>query len=163
MAVQRFGDAEAATARWESERSDHDAALAAEAGGGPPAGPAPAGSDPGAHARRSAERSADDIRGDLKAAERAVEQRLGRAGDDAPDEPGFWDKAFSFGKEFVGGAAEAAWAWPSSPSKLTPVYALADPDGYVDNLMVTAGANHRATPPAGTVVPPRAGGSTAPF
>jgi uncharacterized protein YukE len=135
VALEHYEDAEAESRAWESQRFDYEAALAAEAGGGPPAGPAPSRRDPGAVGRAGAERLAGDARDDVEAAARRAAERLERAGDDAPDKPGFWDSAFKAGGEFLGGLAEATVGLGEFAFKLTPVYALVDPNGYVENLV----------------------------
>jgi hypothetical protein len=60
--------------------------------------------------------------------------RLNAAADQAPDKPGFFDRALGAVSDFAGGAVEATVGMAEFAFKLTPVYELIDPEGYVENL-----------------------------
>jgi hypothetical protein len=115
-AALRYADAEQATARWHAQaaqtRSLHD---------------------PGADERGAAEQLLRGARERVDAAARRAASVLDDARHGAPHEPGLLSKAVHAVGSFLAGAGEATWGLAELSFRLSPTYALIDPEGFVDN------------------------------
>ncbi|MDT7570252.1 MAG: hypothetical protein QOE05_426 [Actinomycetota bacterium] len=114
-AIRRHADGEAATARW---RAQPDA---------PP-------HDPGADDRVAAEHILTAARDRVDTFARRTATVLDDARHGAPHEPGLLSKAVRAVGSFFAGAGEATWGLAEFAFKMSPTYALLDPEGFVDNL-----------------------------
>ena len=90
--------------------------------------------DPGDSLRAEARHLFETARDELEAAAWRTARVLDDAGDAAPNRPGFFHRALHVAGEVVGGATEATVGMATFAFKLTPVYQLIDPEGYVENL-----------------------------
>jgi hypothetical protein len=93
-----------------------------------------AAGEAGADDRAAAEHLLSDARDRVDTAARRTAAVLGDAKHGAPHEPGLLSKALHAVGSFVAGAAEATWGLAEFAYKLSPTYALTDPEGYVENI-----------------------------
>jgi uncharacterized protein YukE len=104
--------------------------------------------DPGEPLRREAGTLISEAKARVKAAARHTADRLQTAADHAPDKPGFWKKRWHNVTEFAGGAVEATTGMATFAFKLSPSYALIDPEGFVQNEVgIAKGLAHAVTHP----------------
>ena len=141
-AIDLMADADAATATWVTAAQRYDSAVerveqVAEDTGEParPPGVArPASSDPGEPLREQARTVLGDARDSVAEQGRRAAGTLQAAADAAPDEPGLFSRAMDQVGEFFKGAGEATWGILEFAYKLSSVYLLVDPEGYVSHL-----------------------------
>lgn len=119
-AADLYADGERATARWRQAQDEH-------------AAPGRAGADPGADERLAASRLLADARERVDAAGRAAAARLRSAAAHAPKEPSLLSRAMHQVGQFLAGAGEATWGLLELGFKLSPTYALIDPQGFVEH------------------------------
>ena len=136
QALEGFREAETATSAWSSQvdRYESDLKSTEAAGTPPPFGPPPPSVDPGAAGRSQATSLLEEARADVEEAAERAAARLEEAGDQAPDEPGLLSKAWDQISEFGKGVGEATYGLLEFGFKLSPTYALINPEGYVENL-----------------------------
>lgn len=113
-AVDLHGDGDRATARWQDATE-------------------PGGHDPGEDARAAARRLLADARARVAAAGDAAASRLRAAAEHAPKEPSLLSRAMHQVGQFLAGAGEATWGLLELGFRLSPVYALIDPEGFVEH------------------------------
>ena len=89
--------------------------------------------DPGQPLRRQADTLIAEAKDRLVSAARHAAEQLRTAADHAPDKPSFWSSAAHVVSEVAGGAVEATTGMAEFAFKLTPAYALINPEGYVEN------------------------------
>ena len=142
-AVQLYADGEQATERWGHDRAAHrDAVARLEAqSAGLPVDPLAAGLrpppavDPGAEQRARAQRVLDAARADVDHRARQAAAAIRAAAELAPDEPGLLSRAVGQVGQFLAGAGEALYGLAEFAFKLSPVYLLIDPEGFVENAV----------------------------
>ena len=76
----------------------------------------------------------EGARAEVESAAQRSAARLHAAAAAAPNEPGLLSKIIHQAGEFVDGAWDATWEMGEFIFKLTTVYQLIDPEGYVENL-----------------------------
>ena len=104
--------------------------------------------DPGEPLRRQADTLITEAKDRVATAALHAAERLRTAADHAPDRPGFWSSAAHIVSEVAGGAAESVSGMASFTFKLSPAYAIIDPDGYVENQVgIAKGLAHGVTHP----------------
>ncbi|MDT7536537.1 MAG: hypothetical protein QOI82_122 [Actinomycetota bacterium] len=123
-AIRRYADGDAATARWRAQQE-------AQPKNAPKPDP---GADPGADERLAAEHILTAARDRVETAARRAAAALDDARRGAPHEPGLLSKAVHAVGSFLAGAGEATWGLAQFAYKMSPTYALTDPEGYVKNL-----------------------------
>lgn len=136
-AVELFTEAVHQTRAWVAQSQAYEEArrFAAAAGGAVATGPLPSLDDPGEHFRQEAWRLVDRAREDVETAARRSAVRLEEAGASAPNKPGFLKRALGVAGDFAGGVGESTVGLATFAFKLSPTYALVNPDGYVENLI----------------------------
>lgn len=140
-AIDAWADGERASAQWRLQVQAHDRAqrtadLTAVLTGVPvvpPSGPRPSSVDPGDDDRATAQRLLDGARDEVDATARQATSVLREAAEAAPDEPSWLSRAAGQVGQFFAGAGEATWDMVEFAWKLTPTYALIDPEGFVEN------------------------------
>ena len=104
--------------------------------------------DPGDPLRHRAHTLITEAKARVAAAADHAAERLRRAADHAPDRPGFWSRAAHAGSEVAGGVIDATVGMATFAFKLTPVYELIDPAGYVENgVGIVKGLTYGTTHP----------------
>jgi type VII secretion system ESX-1 substrate len=103
--------------------------------------------DPGEALRREARTLLDDARSSVAAAGAWAAERLNEAAEHAPNKPGWIARRWHNVTEFAGGAIEATTGMATFAFKLSPAYALINPDGFAENAVGLAeglvfGATH---------------------
>jgi type VII secretion system ESX-1 substrate len=89
--------------------------------------------DPGEALRHQAHTLITDAKDRLAAAARHAAERLDMAADHAPRKPGFLSRSWHVVSEVASGAAESVTEMATFTFKLSPAYAIVDPDGYVEH------------------------------
>jgi len=134
-AIELFTEADRQTNAWAARYQAFEAARRGGSADGVPPAELPTGlDDPGEHLRQEARRLVEQAREDVETAARRSAARLKEAGDAAPNKPGFFRRALGSIGDFGRGAVESTVGMATFAFKLTPTYALVDPDGYVENL-----------------------------
>lgn len=134
-AIEIFTEADRQTSAWAAQSESYgNLRLSESTGGMAPGGPPSTDDDPGEFLRAEARHLVERAREDVEAAARRSAARLKDAGDAAPNKPGFFRRAISAVGDFGRGAVEGTVGMATFAFKLTPTYALVDPDGYVENL-----------------------------
>jgi hypothetical protein len=140
-AVHRYADGDSATASWQRQLAAHQAQRAAEVARAeregravPPESGRPSSHDPGADDRAAAVQLLTSARERVAAAAARAAGHLDDARSGAPHEPGLLSKAAHALGSFVAGAGEATCGLVEFGFKLSPTYALIDPEGFVENL-----------------------------
>ena len=134
-AIELFTEADRQTGTWRAQSQAHETLQQASPGTGPPPDTAPAANDPGEDLRREARHLVEQAREEVEEAARRAASRLKDAGDAAPNKPGFFRRAIGALGDFGRGAVEGTVGMATFAFKLSPTYALIDPDGYVENVV----------------------------
>jgi type VII secretion system ESX-1 substrate len=104
--------------------------------------------DPGEAVRRQAGDLIVEAKGRVDAAARHAAHRLDLAADHAPQKPGFWSRRWHDATEFAGGAVEATAGMATFTFKVSPAYAIIDPESYIKNQVgIVKGLAHGVTHP----------------
>lgn len=105
--------------------------------------------DPGEALRRQAHTLITEAQGRVAAAARHAADRLEMAAEHAPHKPGFLSRSWHVVSEVASGAAESVTGMATFTFKLSPTYAIINPDGYVENgVGLVKGLAYSATHPA---------------
>lgn len=142
-ALELFAEADTRSRSCAGQQQAYEEALRSSlAGGSPPPDSPPPTADPGEERRLEAERLLDQARQDVDDAARRASDRLEEAGRAAPNKPGWLKRTLSgtanFAGDFVGGVVEGTVGMVTFGFKLSPTYALIDPEGYVENITAMA-------------------------
>jgi hypothetical protein len=104
--------------------------------------------DPGEALRQQAHTLITEAKGRVAAAARHAADQLAMAAEHAPDKPGFLSRSWHVVSEVAGGAAESVTGMATFTFKLSPAYAIINPDGYVENgVGLVKGLAYGATHP----------------
>lgn len=108
----------------------------------------PASDDPGEPIRRAGRQLLVESREQVRLAAMRAADRLDEAAEYAPDKPGFWSRRWHNATEFAGGAFESTVGTATFAFKLSPAYALIQPERFAENAEALAnGLAHGVTHP----------------
>jgi hypothetical protein len=130
-ALALFDDAERESRLGVTQLAADEASGVVTAMGIPESGVYPA--DPGEELRQQARNLLAEARSSVVAAAIRAADRLNQAAERAPDRPSWLARRWHNVTEFAGGAAEATAGMATFAFKLSPAYALANPEGFVEN------------------------------
>gem|GEM_PF-2431352 len=138
-AVSIYEDAARASQTWQRSRSAHEDAVrsAQSAGDPPPTGPAPPSTDPGGADRAASRQLLSSAREQVRAQGQRAAATLSAAADEAPDEPGLFDKVMGGIGDFFGGVWEGIVGIAETVvliAELSPVRMLIDPEGWARDV-----------------------------
>ena len=145
-ALRLINQADSESRRWAAKNADAiiENITAPYTGVGAPTSP----EDPGEALRRQAHTLITDAEGRVATAARHAADRLEMAADHAPHQPGFLSRSWHVVSEVAGGAAESVTGMATFTFKLSPAYAIINPDGYVENgVGLVKGLAYGATHP----------------
>ena len=138
-AIELFTDADERSRSWSAHRPAHEEAERLAAAGGTRLAQIPVVTeDPGEQFRLEAQRLLEDARQAVEDAAQRAAGRLEDAGRAAPNKPGLLSRVLSgagdVAGDFLGGVVEGTVGIVEFGFKLSPTYALIDPEGYVENI-----------------------------
>jgi hypothetical protein len=140
QAIDLFESAEAATARWRDAVDRYESAQRrAEASGDDEemaraAAMSSPGGDPGAGDREAAQSMLAAARAAVTAEGERAAARLEEQWQDAPNEPGLFDKIAGWGGEFVGGVWDSVWGTAEFLWSVSTVRMIIDPEGWARDV-----------------------------
>lgn len=133
-AIEIFTEADHQTSAWAARSQPNEELGSTRRSAVPQPEAPPVLDDPGERLRQEARRLVEQAREEVEVVARRCASRLKEAGDAAPNKPGFFRRALSSVGDFGRGAVEGTVGMATFAFKLSPTYALVDPDGYVENL-----------------------------
>lgn len=133
-AIEIFTEADHQTSAWAAQAQSNEELGSTGHSAVPLPEAPPVLDDPGERLRQEARRLVEHAREEVEVVARRSAARLKEAGDAAPNKPGFFRRALSAVGDFGRGAVDGTVGMATFAFKLSPTYALVDPDGYVENL-----------------------------
>ena len=133
-AIEIFTEADHQTSAWAAQSQSNEELGSTGRSAVPLPEAPPVLDDPGERLRQEARRLVEQAREEVEVVGRRCAARLKEAGDAAPNKPGFFRRALSAVGDFGRGAVEGTVGMATFAFKLSPTYALVDPNGYVENL-----------------------------
>ncbi|HKY74615.1 MAG TPA: hypothetical protein VJS45_00630, partial [Acidimicrobiia bacterium] len=138
-AIELFSVADSRSRTWAAQQKAHDDAVRSSAGSeAPPPALLPVTDDPGEQLRSEAQRLIEEQRHEVEEAAQRAAERLEEAGRAAPNKPGLLKRVLSgagdIAGDFLGGVVEGTAGIIEFGFKLTPTYALINPEGYLENV-----------------------------
>ncbi len=137
-AIELWRQGDLQTGRWEADwtryRLAQTRAEAAEDPASVTIPSRPSSTDPGSWERAEAQRLAERARASVDDAAHRAARTLQAAGQVAPDEPGFWSKAWHHATQFGAGIWDSTAGMVEFAWDISPVRMLIDPDGWAEDV-----------------------------
>ncbi len=144
QAISLYEQAEAQTQRWRGQVARYESAQRSARASNDPevmaradAMPSPGG-DPGADERSEAQGMLAAAREEVRSEGRRVAGILEAEWQDAPNEPGMFDRMLGWGGEFLGGIWDATWGTVEFLWSISTIRMMIDPEGWHRDMTALA-------------------------